>query len=84
MEKLEVLNKIISEMKSDVIVKIEFGNNVHIIKKLELLKIVGMNKTSFKLSDGKTVSKESLFPYHKKNFRREIEYFYLVDIIIRI
>ncbi len=34
-----------------------------------------MNKTTLKLIDGKIVSKDSLFSYHKVIFQREIEYF---------
>ncbi len=81
MEKIEKINKIIRNIKSDTVVKIEFNGNGHVIKRMELLKIVGMNKTSLKLSDGKTVSKESLFPYYRGDFRREIEYFYLLNVI---
>ncbi len=84
MENLEKINEIISSIKSDTIVKIKFGSSGQVIKKMELLRVVGMNKTSVKLSGGETLSKESLFPYYRKNFRREIEYFYLMDMIINI
>ncbi len=84
MENLEKINEIISSIKSDTIVKIKFSSSGQVIKKMELLRVVGMNKTSVKLSDGETLSKESLFPYYRKNFRREIEYFYLMDMIINI
>ncbi len=84
MENLEMINKIISGIKSDTIAKMEFSENGQVIKKMELLKVIGMNKTSLRLSDGETVSKESLFPYYRKNFRREIEYFYLIDMAVKI
>ncbi len=78
------INKTASDIESNTIVKIEFNNTGQIIKKLELSRVVGINKTSLKLSDGKTVSKGSLFPYYKRDFRREVEYFYLVDIVVKM
>lgn len=80
----EEINQTIHDIKSDTIVKVEFDEKGQVIKKMELLKVVGMNKTSLKLSDGKTVSKGSLFPYHRKQYRKEIEYFYLVDMTVNI
>lgn len=63
------------------IVRILFDEKYQTIKELEFLKIISETSKTLHLSNGKTVSKESLFPYHRKNYSREQEYFYLDHLI---
>lgn len=63
------------------IVRILFDEKYQTIKELEFLRIVSETSKTLHLSNGKTVCKESLFPYHRKNYSREQEYFYLNHLI---
>lgn len=84
MKNIFEINDVVQKTKSDTIVKVHFDENGQVIKNMEVLKVVGMNKTTLKLSDGNTVSKGSLFPYYRKRFRKEIEYFYIMDMTLKI
>lgn len=64
------------------IVRVLFDEKYQTIKELEFLRIVSETSKTLHLSNGKTVCKESLFPYHKKNFFRDQEYFYLNQLIL--
>ena len=76
----EGLDKLQIEINSDTVIRISFSDKNQVIKELEILKVVGLTKTAIKLSNGITVSKRSLFPYHRANYNRDEEYYLLEHI----
>lgn len=64
------------------IVRILFDEKYQTIKELEFLRVVSETVKTVHLSNGKTVCKTSLFPYHRKNYCKEQEYFYLHQLIL--
>lgn len=67
---------------TEIIVRILFDTQSPRIKEIEILRVIEEKEKTLHLSNGKTVCKESLFPYHKKNYSKEQEYFYLDKIIL--
>lgn len=72
------MNEIISCEKT--VVRIHFDEKYQKINEMEFLKIVSENKKTLQLSNGVTVAKVCLFPYHKQNHHRGEEYFFLDNI----
>ncbi len=71
------------EEKVRTIVRIKYDEEYQIIKEMEILKIIRENKTTYRLSNGTTVSKKSLFPYYHgkgKTYCKEEEYFFTENI----
>lgn len=66
----------------ETVVRILFDTKSPTIKEIELLRVVDETSNTLHLSNGKTICKGSLFPYHKKNYNKEQEYFYLDKIIL--
>ncbi|MGL6065014.1 MAG: hypothetical protein ACRC0S_08020 [Fusobacteriaceae bacterium] len=77
------LIKLNVSINEKTIVRIFYDDVSQKIKELEFLKIIGETKKTLKLSNGITVSKGCLFPYHHtKNFHRGEEYYILEKFII--
>lgn len=70
-------------VNKNTIIRIYFDEVKQSIKEMELLKIIAESQKTFKLSNGVTISKGCLMPYHyKKHYHCGEEYFFLEKIII--
>lgn len=76
----EKLDEMPIKINSDTVIRIFFSDKYRVVKELEILKIIGVTKTTIRLSNGVTVSKGSLFPYHRANYRHDEEYYLLENI----
>lgn len=78
----ELINSNIG-VNQNTVIRIYFDETKQSIKEMELLKIVSESEKTIKLSNGVTVSKGCLFPYHyNKHYHCGEEYFFLEKIII--
>lgn len=67
----------------NTIVRIFFDEEKQTINEMELLKVVSESEKTFRLSNGVTIYKVCLMPYHsKKNYHSGEEYFFLKKLII--
>ncbi len=70
------------QVQDRTVVKIIYEEVFGKIKELEFLKVVSETEKTFKLSNGVSVAKNCLFPYHKKDYRDSEEYYFIDKIII--
>lgn len=71
------------KINKNTIIRIQFNETIQSIKEIELLKIVSESNQTFKLSNGVSIYKNCLIPYHyKEHFHSGEEYFFLEKIII--
>lgn len=71
------------EINKNTIIRIHFNEKIQSIREIELLKIVSETPQTFKLSNGITIYKDCLIPYHyAEHYHSGEEYFFLEKIII--
>lgn len=70
------------QVQDRTVVKIIYEEVFGKIRELEFLKVVFETEKTFKLSNGVSVAKNCLFPYHKKDYRDNEEYYFIDKIII--
>lgn len=71
------------EISKNTIIRIHFNEQIQSIREIELLKIISETPQTFKLSNGVSIYKECLVPYHHvEHYHSGEEYFFLEKIII--
>lgn len=70
-------------VNQNTVIRIYFDEKLQLIREMELLKIVSESPKTYHLSNGVSVSKGCLFPYHHtKHYHSGEEYFFLEKLII--
>ncbi|MGL5655328.1 MAG: hypothetical protein ACRCXY_00655 [Fusobacteriaceae bacterium] len=72
-----------TEINKNTIIRILFHEHIQSIREIEILKIVSESGQTFRLSNGISIYKNCLIPYHyKEHFHTGEEYFFLEKVII--